>query len=416
MESFYALSLSHVNASLPSRELVSFNLEEAGEFLLRLKDVVGASEALVVSTCNRTEIYYHSGVNHNAEILRVLASFKAINISEVEKKFVLYQDRKAVEHLFRVALGLESKVLGDIQVSNQIKKAYQQSADLNLAGPFLHRLLHTIFFANKRVVQETQLQDGTASVASVASDLTGRFSEKFSAPKVALLGTGEIGQNVLENLEGRGLQITLVNRTKSRAERLAKNTDIIVKDFDHIPEVVAENDIIISAASSDDFLIDDSHLKNDGLHKMLIDLAVPRSIDSVVGSLKGISLVNLDELSEKTLQAKERRQKAVPDVEMIIAEAVEGFGSWQAEMEVSPTIQKLKDTLNQIRSEELARHSKLSESERELLDVVTKNMIQKVIKLPAIQLKAACKRGDAENLAGVLKDLFNLEAQEPEKQ
>lgn len=389
--------------------------EDAVSFLLKLKEVFEVEEALLVATCNRTEIYYSSKNDLSSEIIGLVASFRGISSVLLNKHFIRLDSDQAVRHLFNVALGLESKVLGDIQIANQVKRAYQQSADLNLAGPFLHRLMHTIFYANKRVVQETRFQDGTASVASVAADLIETFVRKVASPKVALIGLGETGQNVLENINKEDLQITLVNRTRSVAESLADSTAFKVTDLSELSDVVQHNDVVITAVSVKDFLISRKHLQGDSLHKLFIDLSVPRSIDPEMDDYPGISLFNIDLLTEKTLKAKKIREKAVPEVLQIINESLDSFESWKSEMEVSPTIQRLKNTLDQIRREELARYSKASDEEMKLLETATRNMIQKVIKLPVLQLKAACKRGEADTLVGVLNDLFNLKEEEPQK-
>ena len=226
---------------------------DASTFLLKLKETFDVEEALLISTCNRTEIYYSSKVEISSGVIGLVASHKRISSTKLAEHFSLLDSAETVRHLFNVALGLESKVLGDIQIANQVKRAYQLSADLNLAGPFLHRLLHTIFYANKRVVQETRFQDGTASVASVASDLTGNFVGKVANPRIALVGLGEIGQNVLENINKEDLQITLVNRTRSVAESLAGNTTFEVRDIDDLKEVIQNNDVIISAVAVSNF-------------------------------------------------------------------------------------------------------------------------------------------------------------------
>ena len=414
MEGFKALVLSYKNTPIDIREMVAMESADSGAFLLKIKEVFDVEVALLISTCNRTEIYYSSKADISNEIVSLIASFKGVSSNGILNHFEELDSKEATNHLFRVSLGLESKVLGDIQISNQVKRAYQQSADLNLAGPFLHRLMHTIFYANKRVVQETRLQDGSASVASVAVDVIEHFVAKIESPRVALIGLGEIGQNTLENLNKENLAVTLVNRTRTKAEKLAKDSTISVKNFEELSEVIAESDVIISAVSTKNPIIT-SGLIGEAIHKLFIDLSVPRSIDPRIESMPGVSLFNVDQLTEKTLKAKSRREKAIPDAEKIILEALESFDSWKSEMEVSPTIQRLKKALDQIRTEELARYSQASDTEKELLDVVTKNMIQKVIKLPVLQLKAACKRGEAETLVGVLNDLFNLEEQEVEK-
>jgi glutamyl-tRNA reductase len=415
MEGFKAIGLSYKNAPIEVREKVAFSEADAGHFLMKLKEVFSIEEAMLVSTCNRTELYYSSDSELETEIVALIGAFKSFTSARLKECFISYGGVEASRHLFKVALGLESQVLGDIQISNQMKRAYQQSADLNLAGPHLHRLMHTIFYANKRVVQETRLQDGTASVASVAVDLISGFINNIENPRIALIGLGEIGQNVLENLSSNDASITLVNRTKSKAIKLAEGQDILVKDFADLDEVVTDNDVIISAVSTSTPILSAANFRADSIHKLLIDLSVPRSMDINLEKVPGISLYNVDQLTEKTLKARKIREKAIPEVERIVEEELTNFMSWKSEMEVSPTIQRLKSALDQIRKEELARHKKLSEEEVELLEVVTKSMIQKVIKLPVLQLKAACKRGEAETLVGVLNDLFNLESAKVEK-
>jgi len=415
MEGFKALGLSYKNTPIHIREQLAFSNEEANQFLLRLREVVEIEEAMLISTCNRTELYYSSSNEVHSEIASLISTFKTLSSNQLNSHFQNLDADQASKHLFRVALGLESQVLGDIQISNQVKRAYQQSADLNLAGPHLHRLMHTIFYANKRVVQETSLQDGTASVASVAVDLIEGFVGNIENPRVALIGLGEIGKNVLENLNDQSASITLVNRTRSKAELLAEDHKFLVRDFEDLDAIIDENDVIISAVSTDHPIISADNFHSESIHKLLIDLSVPRSMDEDLENLPGISLYNVDQLSERTQKAKQIREKAIPDAEQIVEEELVAFADWKQEMVVSPTIQKLKSALDQIRLEELARHSKRSDEEMELLEVVTKNMIQKVIKLPVLQLKAACKRGEADTLVEVLNDLFNLESSSVEK-
>lgn len=414
MVDFKAIGISYHNAPLKVREEVTLNEKESAEFLLKLRDTLDLQEVLIVSTCNRTEIYYSSNKELGTKIISLLSVQKSMKSEVLDSYFKKYTTKEAINHLFEVSLGMDSQVLGDIQISNQIKRAYQLSADNEMAGPFLHRLMHTVFFANKRVVQETRLQDGNASVASVAAELIKRFIENVADPKIAIIGLGEIGQNVLENLGEIETPICLVNRTKSTAEGLAKSENVTVRDFAERDSVIKENDVIISAVGSGTDVIEKSQFESDKFqNKLCIDLSVPRSISQNVEELEGISLYNVDQLSVRTEKAKKIRESSIPEAKVVIAEAIAGFNDWKDEMEVSPTIQKLKKTLNEIRKQELARHiGKVSDDEMALLEVVTKNMIQKVIKLPVLQLKAACKRGESENLVGVLNDLFNLDPDE----
>ena len=383
MSEFQAIGLSHKDTPIELRERIFFEKgEEASEFLLKLSDVFGITEGLVVSTCNRTEIYYSSEKKVSEKIIKYISYVKGVDSNLLRHYFSVFNSDDAVNRLFRVSLGLESRILGDIQISNQVKEAYRLSADLNLAGPLLHRLMHI---------------------------------PRIDKPKIALIGLGEIGKHILENLKSGHIKLTLANRTKSKADSLALRMNADVADFGALHRIIEDHDVIISAVAVKAPIILPSHIQRENTQKLFIDLSVPRSIDPMLGAIPGIALYNADQLEERTLKIKKTREQAVPDVERIIADSVESFKNWKNEMEVSPAIRKLKNALETIRREELARHLKLEEKERELLDTVTKNMMQKIIRLPVLELKAACRRGEAETLVEVLNDLFNLEQQEEEK-
>ncbi len=410
MEHFKSIGISFKNTPLEIREAVSLNEDSTKSLMRRLSEVLGIDELLVLSTCNRTEVYYASREDLNDQILALLGAFKGLETKSIKHYFVAYQDEHAINHLFEVALGLDSRVLGDIQISNQVKKAYQWSADEGMAGPFIHRLMHTIFFSNKRVVQETEFRDGTASIASVAVDLTRHFTKNFTQPKIALIGLGEIGEDVAGNLKDFEGEITLVNRTEEKAIEIAEELGFLSRPYSELAAVVASSDVIISAVNSPEPIITSKIFGNAPNHKMIIDLSVPRSVSPEVDGVNGVLLYNIDQLDERTKEALSKRQGAVGRVRFIINESLSEFKEWSQEMEVSPTIQKLKNALEEIRLQELARYvGKVDDKHSKLLDKATKNMIQKVIKLPVLQLKAACKRGEAETLVGVLNDLFNLE-------
>ena len=382
--------------------------------MLRLKDFFEVSDVLVVSTCNRTEIYYSSAEDLNEEIIKLLLIEKGI--SDVQP-FLDYFDRfsegeTAVQHLFEVATGLHSQVVGDMQIPNQIKHAYQWTADLNMAGPFLHRLLHTIFFANKRVAQETFFRDGAASVSYAAVEL---LDGLMPNPKILVVGLGEIGTDVCRNLAQKtGADVTLVNRTASKAEALAQELGFKVADFENIEQEVSQADIIVSSIALDEpFFTKEMMVRLRGMSfKYFIDLSVPRSVSPEVEEIPGVMLYSIDSIRSRADESLTRRLESVPRVREIIGEAVYEFNDWSKEMIVSPTIQKLKGALEQIRKEELTRFTKnLSDSELEKVERITTSMMQKILKLPVLQLKAACKRGEAETLIDVLNDLFNLEKQ-----
>ena len=421
---FKAVSLTYQNSPVAIRERVALQPEEVHLLLGQIKALTAAQDVLILSTCNRTEIYYSHEEAIGNELIKILGVVKGIdNLTQYEDYFVYYNEgTHAIRHLFRVAMGLESQVVGDLQIANQVKQAYQASADENTASPFLHRLMHTIFFTNKRVSQETAFRDGAASVSYVATELVYDLAAEFVNPKVLVVGLGEIGADVCKNLgdvdqKSPALQVTLMNRTASKAEALAQSLGFKTRPMEQLTDAVAEADVIISSAASSEPIITRAHIGDATVHghKFLIDVSVPRSIDPAVEKVSGVLVYNIDDIQNKANETLSKRLAAVPRVEEIIEEAGAGFGQWAQEMEVSPTIQRLKGALERIRQEEIARHLKsLNESEVAQVEKITKGMMQKIIKLPVLQLKAACQRGEAETLIDVLNDLFDLEKQPAE--
>lgn len=416
---FRAISLSHKTAPIAVREAFALNEDGAKAFSLQIKDLFDIQEALVVSTCNRTEVYYHAATDHNLALIKALVAFKALgHSSEYISYFDCLSHHQATQHLFEVSVGLHSTVVGDLQIPNQIKHAYQASADSNMAGPFLHRLMHTIFFANKRVAQETNFRTGAASTSYAAIELIEELTATIERPKVLIVGLGEIGSDVFKTLVDKNIaDITLCNRTMAKAQTLALGSQVQIASFDNIIQEITKADVVVSSVVMNNPLINKQLLLKGGLlsFKYLIDLSVPRSVASDVEQVPGVLVYNIDNLRSRADEALQKRLAAIPAVKQIIADALLGFEDWSKEMVVSPTIHKLKNALEQIRKEELARYLKnLNENEAEKVDKITQGIIQKILKLPVLQLKAACKRGEAEaeTLIDVLNELFNLENQE----
>ncbi len=412
---FKALTISHKKASLQIRGQIALNEEESKALMLKIRETFDVSEVLVLSTCNRTEIYYCSENDLSEDIIRLLASQKVLNSNEILPYFeIISEHDEAVRYLFEVSMGLHSQVVGDLQIPNQVKHAYQWSADVQMAGPFLHRLLHTIFFTNKKIVQETTFRDGAASTSYATVEVMESFLLMLNNPKILVVGLGEIGEDVCRTLADKGYKnIKIANRTKAKAEALANELNFEATDYQLVNENILESDIVISSVRCETPIITKETLSNKSLAvKYLIDLSVPNSIASDIEEISGVVAYNLDEIQRRANEALQRRMEAIPQVMDIIGDAIGEFNNWSQEMIVSPTIQKLKGALEQIRKEEMARFVKeLSAEETEKMEKITASMMQKIIKLPVIQLKAACKRGEAETLIDVLNDLFNLEKQ-----
>lgn len=417
MQEFKAFILSYKTAPVSIREQVALSEIQAKALLKFLREHTPATDLLVVSTCNRTEIYYQNANSISTEILHGISRIK-----QVKKDFTSFfkeinDTNEAIHHLFNVAIGLDAQVIGDLQISGQVKNAYQWAADEDTAGPFLHRLMHTIFFTNKRVFQETAFRDGAASISYAAKELAEDVGASLKEPRVLLIGVGEIGRDVCLNLASSNFnQVSLINRSPEKAEQLAKECDFDFFPFEELEQQVLRADIIISTVAGAEPLITSSMLEGSKLirHKFFIDLSMPRSIHPTVEEISGIVLYNLDDLREKTDEALLKRRAAIPNVERIITEALAEFNDWSKDMLVIPTIQKLKQALEQIRKEELARFLKKATSqEAEKMEELSKSLVQKFMKLPVLQLKAACKRDDADSLVDALQELFDLEKVNP---
>lgn len=412
---FKAITISHKKASLQLRGQIALNEEESKALMLKIRESFEVSEVLVLSTCNRTEVYYVSENNLGESIIRLIASQKVLSSNEILPYFEIIDDHnEAVRYLFEVSMGLHSQVVGDLQIPNQVKHAYQWAADVQMAGPFLHRLLHTIFFTNKKIVQETSFRDGAASTSYATVEVMETFLPLLSNPKVLVVGLGEIGEDICRTLADKGYKnITITNRTLEKAQKLANELGFEVADYQLVNQNILDADIVISSVRCESPIITKETLKDKTLAvKYLIDLSVPNSIATDIEEVTGVVAYDLDTIQRRANEALQRRMEAIPQVLSIISDAIGEFNNWSQEMIVSPTIQKLKGALEQIRKEEMARFVKdLSTEEAEKMDKITASMMQKIIKLPVIQLKAACKRGEAETLIDVLNDLFNLEKQ-----
>jgi glutamyl-tRNA reductase len=418
---FRALSLSHKTAPVQIRELISLDEASIHRILLKLKEFFSLGDALILSTCNRTEVYYSHELDLSTEIIKLLGLEKGLTdvINYLDYFEVFNKDRQAISHLFRVSIGLEAQVVGDIQISNQVKRSYQTSADLDMAGPFMHRLMHTIFFTNKRIVQETSFRDGAASLSYATIELIDSLTSTIYQPRILLIGVGEIGEDVAKNMVHLPeAKVKITNRTQSKAEEIAGPLGFEVVPFEDCKEAMKDADVIICSIMKNEPFITKELVRQFDIqsYKLLVDLSVPRSIETSVEDVPGVVLYNVDNIRSKASEALEKRLSAIPKVEDIIDESIEEFFNWKKEMMVSPTINKLKQSLEQIRQEELARFLKKADQKQfDLIDKITKSMMQKILKVPVVQLRAACKRDEAEEMIEIISDIFDLEKVKVEK-
>jgi glutamyl-tRNA reductase len=419
---FRVVSLSHKSAPVHIRELISLDELAIERLLLKLKEFFSVADALVLSTCNRTEVYYSHESDLSMELIKLIGIERGLAnaIGYFDYFQVLNEEQEAVTHLFRVSMGLEAQVVGDIQILNQVKRSYQTAADLELAGPFLHRLMHTIFFTNKRVVQETAFRDGAASLSYATIELIESLTQNIFQPRILLIGVGEIGEDVARNMVHLPTaQLKITNRTLAKAEEIGVPLGFEIIPFESCLTAIEEADVVVCSVRMPEPFLTKQLIEGVNIpsFKVLIDLSVPRSIETSVEELPGVVLYNVDNIQSKATAALENRLESIPSVEAILEESIEEFGAWQKEMVVSPTIQKLKQALEQIRQEEMSRFLKnVDEKEYLLIDKVTKSMMQKILKVPVVQLRAACQRDEAAEMIELITDLFDLEKLKDEKE
>lgn len=419
---FRAISLSYKNAPVQIREVISLDEASIHALLIKMKDFFSMTDTLILSTCNRTEVYYSHDLDLSTEIIKLIGLEKGLtNVVEYLDYFEIFnQDIDAIQHLFRVSIGLEAQVVGDLQIANQVKRAYQASADLDLAGPFLHRLMHTIFFTNKRVVQETAFRDGAASVSYAAVELIEGITSNTYQPRVLLIGVGEIGEDVAKNMVHiPDAKVTITNRTFEKARELADELGFEVIPFERCVEAMKDADVVVSSILKSEPFITKEMVKSWDIpsYKLFVDLSVPRSIETTIEEVPGVLLYNVDNIRSKASATLEKRLAAIPAVERIIEESIQDFFNWKKEMMVSPTINKLKNALEQIRLEEMERFLKNADEQQvAIIDKITKSMMQKILKVPVVQLKAACQRDDADKMIDILSDLFDLEKDSVKKE
>jgi glutamyl-tRNA reductase len=359
-------------------------------------------------------VYYSTEDDQSVAIIEAMGKVAGlIDAAAYSTYFVLFNAApEATRHLFEVALGLDAQVVGDMQISSQVKRAYQRSADARAAGPFLHRLLHTVLGANKRVQQETAFRDGAASSSYATLELVQELTADLARPRVLVVGLGEIGADICRHFakSKRFAEVTICNRTTATAAALATECGLQLLEFSQLREGLQEADIIISSLNTAAPFFTREMVAGLTIQqpKFFIDLSVPRSIAAELEDVPGVLVYNIDAIQSKASAALARRVAAIPQVRAIIAESTAGFARWTHELRLAPFIQQVKDNLEQLRQTEMARLRKsIGQPQSHLLEEATKALMQKVLKQQVLQLKAACQRGETSQLEVLLSGLEN---------
>ncbi|TDE31461.1 MULTISPECIES: glutamyl-tRNA reductase [Flavobacterium] len=374
---FYAVGLSYKKADAEIRGKFSLDAAAKTRLLEQAKNE-GIESLIVTSTCNRTEIYGYA--EHPFQLIKLICENSQGSVEAFQKVGFVYKNQEAISHLFRVGTGLDSQILGDFEIIAQIRNSFSQSKSLGLANAFMERLVNAVIQASKKIKTDTEISSGATSVSFAAVQYIFKNVEDIGNKNILLFGTGKIGRNTCENLvkHTKNEHITLINRTKEKAEKLAGKLNLIVKDYSELHLELQKADVVVVATGAQNPTIDKAILN---LKKplLILDLSIPKNVNEDVQDLEGVTLIHMDYLSQMTDETLENRKKHIPAAEAIIEEIKEEFITWTKGRKFAPTINALKAKLNAIKTSELDFQSKkISNFNEEQAEIISNRIIQKI--------------------------------------
>jgi glutamyl-tRNA reductase len=404
--SFYAIGLSYLKADASIRGHFSVDDTTQDILLSRAADA-GIEGLVVISTCNRTELY---GFADNAmTLVKLLCEHTHGTMEEFLKVAYLHKEQAAVAHLFKVGTGLDSQILGDFEIIGQIKSGFKKAKKCNMINPYMERLVNAVIQASKRIKNETAISSGATSVSFAAVQYIMARVPYVSDKNILLFGTGKIGRNTCENLikHTKNEHITLINRAKAKAEKIAGKFNLIVKDYADIQSEIAQTDILVVATGAQQPTIN-KNLIHSKKPLLILDLSIPKNVDQNVTDLEQVTLIHLDQLSKMADDTLQKRKKHIPQAEAIIAEITADFNAWLLTRKFAPTLQALKTKLHQLKETEVINHLKknpeLAETEASQLG---DKIVQKITNQFAHHLRNA--NGSTQESISLIHSIFQLE-------
>mgnify|MGYP000300735278 CR=1 FL=1 len=419
------ITINHNNSPIEVREALHLSPNEIVELIPSLKQLL--AEGVVISTCNRTEIFglpFNYLPNTNS-IIESLLNFKPVKEIKTEY-FHKYFSCGAVKHLFKVASGIDSLVIGDSQILGQVKEAFEISEDMNFIGPIFHRLFDTAIKVGKRTIKETSIGEGAVTVSYAAVQVVEKIFSGLEKKSALVIGAGETGELSALHLKDKGVgKITISSRTLNHAEKLAEKIHGEIIPFQYLTEHLHSYDIIISATSSENYIISYKDIaasikKRRGTPQVLMDIAIPRDIDPEVRNIDNVFYHDMDSLKIIVDQNLQKRKSEIPNVEKIIMEEMVGFFSWYNTLEVVPTIKSLRTFFDEIRTDELNKiKHKVSEDDFSKIEDMTRRLIGRILHNPTVKLRELAENGNniqqVTTNSIILKELFNLNSNNNEE-
>ena len=414
---------SHHNASVEMRERLAFSPDQARDALSQLRHLYPETETVVLSTCNRVELYFAAESAErfptHHDVVEFLAGFHGIDPIIVFNELFERTGEDAIRHLFTVAGSLDSMVVGEAQILPQVKDAYERATADNATGPLTHSAFQAAIRVAKRVARETAINQKRVSVPSVAvADFAKQFFERFDDKQVLLIGAGEMGEETLRYLIDEGAKhITIVNRSPERAQDLAARISGEVAPWTDLQQLLVKADLVVTTTGATEPIItakDFQQIHHDRAQHpiFMLDLAVPRDIEPAVGDFAGVYLYCVDDLKE-TCQANQRaREKEWPKAERIIEDETAKFMVELHHRATGPTIRRLKEQADRVKADELERLlKKLPDLDADATNEITRTLnrvVNKLLHPPLESLRDEAHRDSHHGLLDALKRLFQL--------
>ncbi|MDP2776782.1 MAG: glutamyl-tRNA reductase [Anaerolineales bacterium] len=416
-----SIGLSHISAPVNLRERIIFGEEQIRASLSRLScgHLSGnMAEMVILSTCNRIEIYAVSSQEIFSELEIFLSEARGINCDEFTPHLYRHRDVDVARHLFNVAAGLDSLVVGEPQILGQVTRALELARGQNTAGSLLNRLFQSAIHAGKRARTETAISRNPASVSSLAASLSERTVHKISGSQIVILGAGEMAELAVEALRKRGAnRILVVNRTLERAHALAQRWDAQATTFENINAALTSADILIASTGAPHTLISHEMVKEAMTQRaerplVLIDIAVPRDIDPETANIPHVRLYDMDSLNGQLEHSLAERMAEVPQVKTILEEALTEFEDYLKSLDMLPIIADMHQQAETIRQVELdktfRRLPDLTEAERNRIEAMSQALVKKILQAPTHRLRAEAGSSQSPEYAALARSLFNL--------
>jgi glutamyl-tRNA reductase len=417
----YCLGLNHITTPIELREQLSLNEDAIRSALARLACGHLSSsivELVIISTCNRIELYAASSQLAIAELEDFLSDICDLPVKKFRQHTYRFEDLGTARHLFDVAAGLDSLVIGEPQILGQIVRALELSRGQNMAGPVLNRLFQSAIHAGKRARTETGISRNPASVSSLAASLAERVVHPIAEAQIVILGAGEMAELGVEALRKRGAnRILVVNRTLERAHAIADRWDAQSTTFENLDTALTSADILISSTGAPHAILSAEMIRRAMQSRaqrplFLIDIAMPRDIDPDAANIPHVKLYDIDNLNAKLEGALAERMSEVPQVKIILAEELELFGDYLKSLDMLPLIADMHQNAEAIRQTELEktlrRLPELTEAERSHIEAMTQALVKKLLHAPTHRLRVEAASPRSSEYAAVARTLFNL--------